>query len=256
MSRRIKPMKTKTEGLIIKHQNIGEQDKLVTVLTKDLGVIRAFVRGAKNIRSPKSAATGLLCYSSLSLYQNKEKYIIDDASVTEMFFDLRKDVVKSSLAQYFCELAAYICPEGQNASPQLSLILNALYLLAKGTKPEALIKACVELRLCALSGYMPDLIMCKGCGAYEKESMFFSLSSGSLKCSDCFMKKPSPSALEINLSLVHALRHIVFSEDKKVFAFSLPEELLEKLSYITESYTGKILERDLKTLHFYKTIKS
>ena len=119
-------MKSKTEGLIIKQQNIGEQDKLVTVLTKDRGVIRAFVRGAKNIRSPKSAATGLLSFSTLSLYQSKDRYIIDDASVIELFFDLRKDVVKSSLAQYFCELAAYICPEGQNASAQLSLILNAL----------------------------------------------------------------------------------------------------------------------------------
>lgn len=249
-------MKSKTEGLIIKQQNIGEQDKLVTVLTKDRGVIRAFVRGAKNIRSPKSAATGLLSFSTLSLYQSKDRYIIDDASVIELFFDLRKDVVKSSLAQYFCELAAYICPEGQNASAQLSLILNALYLLSKGTKDEALIKACVEMRLCALSGYMPDLIMCKDCGAYEKETMFFSLSGGGLKCSDCFMKKPSANALELNLSLLHALRHIVFSEDKKVFSFSLPEEALEKLSYITESYTAKILERDLKTLHFYKTMKS
>ena len=249
-------MKIKTEGLLIKQQNIGEQDKLVTVLTKDLGVIRAFVRGAKNIRSPKSAATGLLCYSNITLFQNKEKYIIDDASVIEMFFDLRKDVVKSSLAQYFCELAAFICPEGQSASSQLSLILNALYLLTKDTKPESLIKACVEMRLCSLSGYMPDLIMCKDCGAYEKESMFFSLQGGGLKCHQCFMQKPSPNALELNLSLVHALRHIVFSEDKKVFSFSLPEELLEKLSYVTESYTARIIERDLKTLHFYKTMKS
>ena len=44
-------MKFRTEGLIIKEQNIGEQDKLVFALTKSNGVIRAFVKGAKNIKN-------------------------------------------------------------------------------------------------------------------------------------------------------------------------------------------------------------
>ena len=44
-------MKFRTEGLIIKEQNIGEQDKLVFALTKSNGVIRAFVKGAKNIKT-------------------------------------------------------------------------------------------------------------------------------------------------------------------------------------------------------------
>ena len=49
-------MKFRTEGLIIKEQNIGEQDKLVFALTKSNGVIRAFVKGAKNIKNGKCAA--------------------------------------------------------------------------------------------------------------------------------------------------------------------------------------------------------
>lgn len=52
-------MKFRTEGLIIKEQNIGEQDKLVFALTKSNGVIRAFVKGAKNIKNGKCAAAFL-----------------------------------------------------------------------------------------------------------------------------------------------------------------------------------------------------
>ena len=47
------PMKFRTDGLIIKEQNIGEQDKLVYVLTKSNGVIKAFVKGAKNVKNQK-----------------------------------------------------------------------------------------------------------------------------------------------------------------------------------------------------------
>ncbi len=249
-------MKIQTDGLIIKQQNIGEQDKLVTVLTRDAGVVRAFVRGGKNIKNPKSSATSLLCYSALSLYKSKDAYIIDDASVKDMFFSLRNDVVDLSLAQYFCELAAYICPEDQRADSQLSLILNALFLLTTKKKSRDLVKACVELRLASLAGFMPDLIMCKECGAYEAKEMYFSLQKGTIECSDCFIKKPFPSSVSIDSGILMAMRHIVFSEDKKVFAFSLSEEGLEKLNYITETYICRVLEHDFGTLHFYKTMKS
>ena len=43
-------------GLILKEQNIGERDKLVTVLTANHGVLRAFVRGAKAVKSKKQSA--------------------------------------------------------------------------------------------------------------------------------------------------------------------------------------------------------
>ncbi|MBQ3073654.1 MAG: DNA repair protein RecO [Ruminococcus sp.] len=249
-------MKISTDGLIIRQQNIGEQDKLVTILTRDLGVVRAFVRGAKNIKSSKSAPTSLLCYSGFNIFEGKDKYIVDDASVKEMFFDLRSDVEKVALAQYFCELASLVCPEGQNCEKQLSLILNALYLITKGNRPQSLIKACVELRLLSLSGYMPDLVMCRECGEYSGDTMYFLLATGTIQCGDCFLKSPKSNALPMDATLLHAMRHIVFSEDKKLFAFNLPEKALESLSYITESYTLRVLEKDLKTLHFYKTIKS
>ncbi len=249
-------MKIVTDGLIIKQQNIGEQDKLCTVLTRELGVVRAFVRGAKNIKSPKSAATGLLCYSQLSLYHSKDAYVIDEARVQEMFFDLRKDVEKVALAQYFCELAAYICPTEQSADKQLSLVLNALYLLSNNKKHHSLLKACVEMRLACLGGYMPDLVMCRGCGEYSSQQMYFSLSDGSILCDKCFAKAPKSASVPIDQGVLQALRHTVFSEDKKLFSFSLSEEGLEKLSYITESYICRVLEKDFQTLHFYKTIKS
>lgn len=249
-------MKIQTDGLIIKQQNIGEQDKLVTVLTRDEGVIRAFVRGGKNIKNAKSSPTSLLCYSSLSLYKSKDRYIIDEAQVKDMFFALRNDVVHLSLAQYFCELAAYICPSEQRADSQLSLILNALFLLTEKRKDPELIKACVELRLASLAGYMPDLIMCKECGQYETPLMYFSLQKGLILCEECFRKKPFPSAAAADSGIIMALRHIVFSEDKKVFSFNLSKEGLEKLNYITETYICSVLEHDFSTLHFYKTIRS
>ena len=48
-------MRTNTDGLILKEQNIGEKDKLVTVLTRHNGLVRAFVRGAKSVKNRKNS---------------------------------------------------------------------------------------------------------------------------------------------------------------------------------------------------------
>ncbi|MBR4073352.1 MAG: recombination protein O N-terminal domain-containing protein, partial [Clostridia bacterium] len=60
-------MRFTTDALVIKEMKVGESDRLVTLLTKEYGVIKAFAAGAKNIKSKKAAATGLLSYSSVTI---------------------------------------------------------------------------------------------------------------------------------------------------------------------------------------------
>ena len=248
--------KIKTDGLIIKQQNIGEQDRLVTILTRECGVIRAFVRQGKNIKSKNCASTGLLCYSEFKLYKGRQDYYtVESARLLNMFSDLRKELTKLSLAEYFCEVSAVVCPTEQEAEEHLRLILNALYLLSKGEVPELLIKSAVEMRLASISGYMPDLLMCPRCGEYESEEMYFLL-SGQIFCKSCFEKNPLPQGIRISKSLALALRHLVFSEDKKLFSFSLSDSSLKLLNNITEEYLSRKVERNFATLQFYKTIIS
>ena len=244
-------MKFKTNGLIIKEQNIGEQDKLVTVLSDSHGVIRAFVRRAKNIKSPKCASTGLLCYSELSVFENKGTYSIDEAHSIEMFIKLRNNVKNMSLAQYFCELCIHLCPKEQDSSDYLRLILNALHLLAHNKKDPLLLKACVEMRLLSLCGYMPDLVMCDECGVYESQSMTFVPKTGKLFCDTCSAQK-GVRGIAAPKSVITALRHTVYSDSDKLFSFSLSEESLRLLNTLSESYLSAITEKDFLTLQFFK----
>ena len=108
-------MKTLTEGLILREQNIGERDKLVTVLTVDKGIIKGFAKGAKNIKSQNCAGTQLFTYSRLCLIESKgrDTYVISEAKSKEQFFGLRKDIANMCLAQYFSELLTNILVDGE-----------------------------------------------------------------------------------------------------------------------------------------------
>ena len=61
-----------TDGLIIREQQIGENDKLITILSRNYGVIRCYASGAMSIKSKKCAATSLLAYSSFTIKKKGE----------------------------------------------------------------------------------------------------------------------------------------------------------------------------------------
>lgn len=248
-------MYIKTDAVVIKEQTIGESDRLVTLLTRNSGVIRAFARKAKSLKDSKSASTGLLAYSDFSIYKGKDKYIVDSAELKDIFFNLRSDIVALSLAQYFCELAFMLVPEETDSEEYLRIVLNSLHFLSQGKKHPLLLKAVTELRMLAISGYMPDLIACKGCSCYENEAMYFVPSVAAIYCEDCF-DLASASLIKLSMGALTAMRHICYVDFNKLYSFSLPENALKELSTATERYLTEVLGRIPPTLDFYKTIAS
>lgn len=238
-----------TDGLIIREKSTGEQNKSVTVLTRDYGIVRAYVYGAKKIGSRTGAATQLFAFSELGIKESRGSYIIEAAKPKEVFFNLRKDINKIALAQYFAELSECIVPEGENAEDYLKLILNSLMLLMEEKRDEKLIKSVFELSILSMGGYMPNIVACDECGKYEDEFMFFDTSSGNIFCSEC-----KAYGLKVPMSVISAVRHIVLSDRQKIFNFNLSESSLSALSDLAEKYMLATLQRKFKTLDFYHTI--
>lgn len=244
-------MQTITKGLIIREQTIGESDRLVTLLTDDFGLIKAFVRRAKSFKNQNISSTSLFVYGSFSVYKGKDAYIIDNATPIEVFFDLRSDIERLSLAQYFAQLTYYLGSEEQPSHEMLRLILNALHLLCKGNKNTKLIKAAVEMRMLALGGYMPNILACYRCGTFESDIMYFDIEEGCIYCADCYRN----NALTAPLGVITAIRFICLNDDvSKIFSFKLSDENLEILSSITEKYLLSRIDGRLTTLEFYKSL--
>lgn len=242
-------MTFKTDGIVIKEGATGEQDRIVTLLTRDRGVIKAFANGARNPKNKNVSSTGLLCYSDFLINKTqKGVYVIREATAKEVFFSLRSDIVRLSLAQYFAELTYELSPREEDSSDYLSLLLNSVYLLMKGEKNLRQIKAVIEMRMLSMAGYMPSVVACGNCGSFESETMFFSTFTGELFCENC---KPLERTHKIPLGVVTAIRHICFSDSNKIFSFSLPEESISLLSEVTEKYLRNITARRYKTLEFF-----
>lgn len=243
-------MTLRTDGIVIREQSTGEQDRLITILTRKHGVIKGFVNGARNPKNKNVGATDLLCYSDFYIEKNKRDiYVIKEATAKHVFFSLRENITLLSLAQYFAQLSFELAPREEDSSEFLSLLLNSLYLLSKNQKDIRLIKASTELRMLSLSGYMPNIVACCRCGCYENERMFFSCNTGLLFCPDCLTTEKTN---EISSSVLSAMRHICFCEKERVFSFILSDDSLSVLCDTTENYLKKTTHGKYKTLDFYK----
>lgn len=244
-------MRFTTEALIIREMKVGESDRLVTLLTREYGIIKAFAAGAKNIKSKKAAATGLLSYSSLTILNKNGTYRIYEATPIRIFFGAGSDVVRLSLAQYFCELSSVLAPP-DGGDEFLRVVLNSLHFLTDGAKNPVLIKSITELRIAAISGYMPDLVACESCGKFEDDTMFFNVADGHILCSEC---QNGVGYIKIDRTLLSAMRHIVYSPLENMYSFNIPESAAAKLSELTSRYILTQTEHHFNTLDFYNSIK-
>lgn len=245
-------MQQTLSGLILR-QRPQDDDRVIHLLTREMGLISAYAKGARRPRSPLAAGTEALCYSRVVLFKSKSWYYVDAAEVIDGFFALRKNITGLSLAAYIAELGENLAPEQTEAGDYLRLLLNALHLLRGEEKDERLIKAAVELRLLTLSGYMPDMVACDGCGLYDAPGFYFLLQSGEIICADCAPQPPS-GAIWLRSPVVAAMRHILYAAAEDLFAFSLGEQSLRELSAASEAYLTAQIERRLPTLDFYSSL--
>ncbi len=244
-------MRRTTKGLVIKEQTIGESDRLVTLLTADFGLVKAFVRRAKQLKSRLNSATTRFAYCDCTLYRSKDAFIVDDAVPIEVFFNLRQDIDRLTLAQYFAQLAYELSAEEQPQEELLRLTLNSLHLLCKGEKSITQIKAVFEFRALCLGGYMPSVLACDHCGTYETPLMYFDTMEGRIYCENC----PKAGAVPVPKNVVTAIRFICLTEPTKIFSFSLSEENISLLGSIAEKYTLTRIQRRLSALEFYKGLQ-
>lgn len=242
------------KALVLRITDYSERDALLTLLTREQGILTAKVRGLRRKNSPLTGCCQLLAYCEFVLFETRGKYTVNDAHSIELFHPLRRDVGRLSLGTYFVQAAEILSQEDMPSPELLSLVLNCLYALAHLNAEESKVKAVFELRAACLAGYLPDLSGCHLCGQPQPDR--FDISLGALNCSGCRESDSAGIRMPVTPGILAAMRYIAFCEDKKLFSFQLPSEGLYRLSQLTEAYLTTQLERGFSTLDFYKSLQT
>jgi DNA repair protein RecO (recombination protein O) len=91
-------------GINLKSMAMGESDRLLTILTKEYGLIRAVATGARKHRSGMAGRSGLFVVNDLQISSGRSLDRITQAETIYAFTGLSQNLGKLTAAQYLAEL--------------------------------------------------------------------------------------------------------------------------------------------------------
>ena len=94
----------KVSGIVISENNMGDFDKMLTILTPNLGKIGCSARGARRPKSLLLSGTQFLCFGEYMLFKGSETYSMNSCETIEMFYNIRTDLDKLMYAYYITKI--------------------------------------------------------------------------------------------------------------------------------------------------------
>jgi len=177
-------LKTVT-GIILKTDDYGDSDKILTVFSKEDGKIPVLYKRAKILKKGGGAVSQLFAVSEYSCFVGKNFYIHNQSMLLKSFAELQKSLKKLAAASYMAQLINYAYENYQKDERAYMLLLYCLGKIEKGSEENLLgYVALFQMKLLAITGYSPMLDSCVVCG---KDSALdsFDIAEGGVMCEEC-----------------------------------------------------------------------
>ena len=178
-------MDFKTDALLLRAADYGENDRMVTLLTAGRGKIGAAMKGVRKAGAKLKFAAQPFCFAEYVLAERGGRYTVTQASLHEGFYEIRSSVNAYYAAACVTEMCALIGCEGMPSGPLLVCAVSALEAIESDPdRPDPpLVKFLTEAA--ALAGYPLSAGDCPVCGKKIAGRRYFDMASGAFNCSAC-----------------------------------------------------------------------
>lgn len=242
----------KTQGIVLKHINLGESDKIITILTDKLGKIDVVVHGAKSHKNKFMASTQPFCYGEYVLYKGKSLFTLSESSIIDSFQSILADFDKLIYGTYILELVDNLTEKEVKNISMLALLLKTLYIITHGEVELDILILVFEFKVISISGYLPQIRYCTKC-KNEALSGYFSIANGGIVCEVC--GKTNQYDYKIDSDIIkyfQTLRNIKLEDINK---FNYDSNKIEYIKTIMKNYIMYYCDKRFKSLEIINRLK-
>src|SRR3954462_8683642 len=195
------------EGVVLRTQKLGEADRIVTLLTRRHGRVRAVAKGVRRTGSKFGARLEPFSQVDCQFYAGRELDIVTQTETISAYGGtIAGDYPGYTSATAILETAERLtAAEREPALRLYLLVVGALRAIAERRHDPGLVLDSFVLRALEVTGWAPALDMCARCGA-EGAHRWFSPASGGLVCSDCRVTGSATISAETLVLLVALAR--------------------------------------------------
>lgn len=239
----------KVTGMVLTTMAVGDYDKRLVILTKELGKITAFAKGARKQNSALLACTQPFSFGEFVLFQGRTAYNVISAEISNFFIELREDLEAISYGLYFLEVAEYLTTENTNETNILKLLYQTLRVMVKKSISYELIRYIYELKILTMNGESPQVFECVQCKNTE-DYYHFSALSGGLLCLNC--AKKHGDYIKVSGSTIYTMQYIITSSVEKLYTFTVSGEVLNELRLCLKEFCKVYIDKEFKSLEMLK----
>ena len=230
-------------AVVLRQHKLGEADRIVTLLTRDHGLVRAVAKGVRRTRSKFGARLEPFAHIDAQLHAGRNLDIVTQVVSLDAF---ATDIV-SDYGRYTCgcamlETAERLAGEERAPAPALHrLTVSALRAVADGRRPRDLLLDAYLLRAMGIAGWAPALTECARCATPGPHRAFHIAAGGSVcpHCRPAGSTTPPPGVLDL-MSALH--------DGDWEAAEQAPQSHRSYVSGLVAAHLQWHLERQLKTL--------
>ncbi|MDD5606071.1 MAG: DNA repair protein RecO [Patescibacteria group bacterium] len=238
----------KTAGIVIRKINVGEADRILTILTRDRGKLRVVARGVRKPRAKLAGFTDMFAYNELELAEGKNFDVVTSAVTVERFVGDQTPLETIGVMYYCCELVDKLIEEQSEIKGSFELLRDTLQFLKYHDASVLLVKSYFEMKMLLVLGFVPELhkSVVSGEPLKEDKELKFSVFLGGIVqgvdlAKDDFARAVSPSTIKF----MRLLKRYPLLDVAKV---SMPDEILRETSAVLSDFVEQAMEVRAKSL--------
>jgi DNA repair protein RecO (recombination protein O) len=198
------------DGVVLRTQKLGEADRIITLLTRQNGRVRAVAKGVRRTKSRFGGRLEPFNHVDVMIHPGRSLDVITQAEVIRPYgAPLAEDYPRYTAGTAMLETAERFTPmEKEPALRQYLLLIGGLRTLsetgAEAREPRLVLDAYL-LRSLAVAGYAPALEECAKCGAAGKRLVAFAVAAGGMACAECRppgAATPGPQTVALMIALL------------------------------------------------------
>ncbi|WP_233265434.1 DNA repair protein RecO [Leifsonia sp. AG29] len=229
------------EAVVLRTHKLGEADRIVTMLSRQHGKIRAVAKGVRRTASRFGSRLEPFMVADVQLYEGRSLDVVTQAETLGAYGTLIADDYASYTAANAMVETADRLTDAEASLQQYLLLVGALRSLSRHEHGPTLTLDSYLLRALSLAGWAPSFQDCSRCGAPGPHGSLV-VQLGGVVCADC----APPGAPKIDPETIALLGALLTGD--WTLADGSSEQTRSRASGVVAAYTQWHLERGLRSL--------